>query len=75
MTKLDLETSFLSLIVSLFLLDLGIEILLPTEAALDNTQIDTMATSEKSPVELEKSTALAHVPRCEEYEKMISGML
>lgn len=34
-----------------------------------------MATSEKSPVELEKSTALAHVPRCEEYEKMISGML
>ncbi|KAK7419468.1 hypothetical protein QQZ08_010838 [Neonectria magnoliae] len=34
-----------------------------------------MATSRKSPAELDKSVSLAHVPRCDDYEKMISGML
>ncbi|KAH6620416.1 galactoside O-acetyltransferase [Boeremia exigua] len=34
-----------------------------------------MAATQKNPAELEKARALAHVPWCEEYEKMISGML
>ncbi|KAF4987802.1 hypothetical protein FDECE_15295 [Fusarium decemcellulare] len=34
-----------------------------------------MATKAKVPAELEKASKLAHVPHCEEYEKMISGML
>ena len=34
-----------------------------------------MAATEKSPVELEKSTRLSHIPSCDQYEKMISGML
>jgi hypothetical protein len=34
-----------------------------------------MATNKKDPAELEKASKLAHVPHCEEYEKMISGML
>ncbi|KAH6614616.1 major facilitator superfamily domain-containing protein [Chaetomium sp. MPI-SDFR-AT-0129] len=34
-----------------------------------------MAATEKKPQELEKASSLAHVPRGDEYEKMISGML
>lgn len=34
-----------------------------------------MAATEKNPQELEKASQLAHVPRSDEYEKMISGML
>ncbi|KAK4141532.1 uncharacterized protein C8A04DRAFT_39036 [Dichotomopilus funicola] len=34
-----------------------------------------MAATEKNPQELEKASSLAHVPRGDEYEKMISGML
>lgn len=34
-----------------------------------------MAASEKAPEELAKAATLAHVPRGDEYEKMISGML
>jgi len=34
-----------------------------------------MAAQEKNPVELEKASKLANVPRCEQYERMISGML
>lgn len=34
-----------------------------------------MAATRKSPTELEKASKLAHVPKGEEYEKMISGML
>ncbi|KAJ4171167.1 hypothetical protein NW754_007313 [Fusarium falciforme] len=34
-----------------------------------------MAATEKCPIELEKSSKLANVPHCEQYERMISGML
>lgn len=34
-----------------------------------------MAATGKNPGELEKASKLAHVPKGEEYEKMISGML
>jgi hypothetical protein len=34
-----------------------------------------MAAQEKSPRELQKAAALAHVPQGDEFEKMISGML
>lgn len=34
-----------------------------------------MAAQEKNPVELEKASKLANVPHCEQYERMISGML
>ncbi|KAF5020015.1 hypothetical protein F66182_7951 [Fusarium sp. NRRL 66182] len=34
-----------------------------------------MAAPEKSPLELEKASKLANVPHCEQYERMISGML
>ncbi|KAM0202453.1 hypothetical protein ACHAQI_010897 [Fusarium lateritium] len=34
-----------------------------------------MATQEKNQAELEKSKHLANVPHCEQYERMISGML
>ncbi|KAK4033105.1 putative acetyltransferase [Parachaetomium inaequale] len=34
-----------------------------------------MAAQEKSPQELQKAAALAHVPQGDEFEKMISGML
>jgi hypothetical protein len=34
-----------------------------------------MAAKEKNAVEIEKAKKLNHVPWCEEYEKMISGML
>ncbi|KAI1646796.1 trimeric LpxA-like protein [Daldinia loculata] len=34
-----------------------------------------MAAQEKNPAELEKATSLAHVPKSEEFDKMISGML
>ncbi|KXX79718.1 Maltose O-acetyltransferase [Madurella mycetomatis] len=34
-----------------------------------------MAASAKAPEELQKAASLAHVPRSDEYEKMISGML
>ena len=34
-----------------------------------------MAANEKNVQELEKAKKLNHVPWCEEYEKMISGML
>jgi hypothetical protein len=34
-----------------------------------------MASTEKNAVELAKAQKLNHVPWCEEYEKMISGML
>jgi hypothetical protein len=35
----------------------------------------TMAATTKNTQELEKAKKLNHVPWCEEYEKMISGML
>jgi hypothetical protein len=34
-----------------------------------------MAATQKNGAEIEKALALNHVPWCEEYEKMISGML
>lgn len=34
-----------------------------------------MAATQKNITEIEKAKALNHVPWCEEYEKMISGML
>ncbi|RBR19245.1 uncharacterized protein FIESC28_05710 [Fusarium coffeatum] len=34
-----------------------------------------MAAQEKNPVELEKASKLANIPHCEQYERMISGML
>lgn len=34
-----------------------------------------MAATEKNAVEIAKAKKLNHVPWCEEYEKMISGML
>ncbi|KUL82039.1 hypothetical protein ZTR_10056 [Talaromyces verruculosus] len=34
-----------------------------------------MASKAKAPAEIEKASRLAHIPRCEEYDKMISGML
>lgn len=34
-----------------------------------------MAATEKNMLELEKAKKLNHVPWCDEYEKMISGML
>jgi hypothetical protein len=34
-----------------------------------------MAATQKNGHEIEKALALNHVPWCEEYEKMISGML
>jgi len=34
-----------------------------------------MAAQEKNMQEIEKAKKLNHVPWCEEYEKMISGML
>jgi hypothetical protein len=35
----------------------------------------TMAATRKNTVEIEKAKKLDHVPWCDEYEKMISGML
>lgn len=35
----------------------------------------TMAATEKNQEEIAKTTALAHVPGGDEYEKMVSGML
>lgn len=34
-----------------------------------------MAATEKNPRALEKASKLAHVPKGEQYERMISGML
>jgi hypothetical protein len=34
-----------------------------------------MAAHEKNQAELEKASKLANVPHCEQYERMISGML
>ncbi len=34
-----------------------------------------MASAQKDPAAIELAKSLAHVPRGEEYEKMISGML
>lgn len=34
-----------------------------------------MAAQEKNPVELEKASKLANIPHCEQYERMVSGML
>lgn len=39
------------------------------------SKTSAMAAKEKSVGELDKAKSLAHVPWCDEYEKMISGML
>jgi hypothetical protein len=51
------------------------KIIKPDNPARDRLVKITMAAKEKDQVELAKARELSHIPWCEEYEKMISGML